>query len=483
MPLLSDVDTLIENQQLKSKWPRLIVEFYVVVFGKSAYRLPTDSKGTMSKMQNRVRLTAGRVDAFTCPAGKSQAFLWDTEAPALALRVTPTGRKTYVFESRLNGATLRLNIGTAADWPIEKARGEARRLKVLVDSGTDPRELERQQQANKAAAKAAATAKALTVGEVWPLYLEHGKPKRRDAWKPRYRADLEAMAAPGGQKKKRGHGMTRPGPLYPLLAVPLAQVNEDTLKAWFDREALLGKHQAARALMMFRGFLRWCAARPEYRNLADRYAGKAAAIVESLPSSTRRTDALEAAQVPGWWAGVEQLSNRTASAYLRALLLTGARREELAALTWANVDFQWRKLTIADKVETTRTIPLSPYMAQMLATLPRVGPYVFASTGKAGRITDTRNSHSKALQSAAIEGLTIHGLRRSFSLLGEAAGAPAGAIAQVMGHKPSATAEGYRPRSVDVLRPFLEQIERHILGLAGVQFDAKVEPGKLSVVA
>ena len=481
--MLSDVDTLIENQQLKSKWPRLIVEFYVVVFGKSAYRLPTDSKGTMSKMQNRVRLTAGRVDAFTCPAGKSQAFLWDTEAPALALRMTPTGRKTYVFESRLNGATLRLNIGTAADWPIEKARGEARRLKVLVDSGTDPRELERQQQANKAAAKAAATAKALTVGEVWPLYLEHGKPKRRDAWKPRYRADLEAMAAPGGQKKKRGHGMTRPGPLYPLLAVPLAQVNEDTLKAWFDREALLGKHQAARALMMFRGFLRWCAARPEYRNLADRYAGKAAAIVESLPSSTRRTDALEAAQVPGWWAGVEQLSNRTASAYLRALLLTGARREELAALTWANVDFQWRKLTIADKVETTRTIPLSPYMAQMLATLPRVGPYVFASTGKAGRITDTRNSHSKALQSAAIEGLTIHGLRRSFSLLGEAAGAPAGAIAQVMGHKPSATAEGYRPRSVDVLRPFLEQIERHILGLAGVQFDAKVEPGKLSVVA
>ena len=49
----------------------------------------------MSKQQNRVRLTAGRVDAFTCPADKSQAFLWDTEAPALALRVTPTGRKTY----------------------------------------------------------------------------------------------------------------------------------------------------------------------------------------------------------------------------------------------------------------------------------------------------------------------------------------------------------------------------------------------------
>ena len=74
-------------------------------------------------------------------------------------------------------------------------------------------------------------------------------------------------------------------------------------------------------------------------------------------------------------------------------------------------------------------------------------------------------------------------LRRSFSLLGEAAGAPAGAIAQVMGHKPSATAEGYRPRSVDALRPFLALVEKHILDKAGIEFDADAEPGKLALVA
>ena len=431
----------------------------------------------------KIAFTAGRVSGFKCPPEKKQAFLWDATAPGLGLRATPAGKPAYVFQSVYQGKDLRITIGSPAAWSIPDAQAKARELQRLIDEGKDPRDLKREALAVHAEKQAAAAARALTVGEVWPLYLENGKPKRRDAWKPRYRADLEAMAAPGGEKKKRGQGTTRPGPLYPLLALPLAGVNEDTLKSWYDREAVAGKHQAARALMMFRGFLRWCAARPEYRNLTDRDVGKAAAIVESLPSNTRRTDALEAAQVPGWWAGVEQLSNRTASAYLRALLLTGARREELAALTWANVDFQWRKLTIADKVETTRMIPLSPYMAQMLATLPRVGPYVFASTGKAGRITDTRASHAKALQSAAIDGLTIHGLRRSFSLLGEAAGAPAGAIAQVMGHKPSATAEGYRPRSIDALRPFLEQIEAHILSLAGVQFDAKAAPGALRVVA
>ena len=426
-------------------------------------------KSDAPDLSDRLNLTAGSIERLTCPIGKQQAFMRDSEAPGLRVRITSAGAKSFVFEAKLNRQTIRRTIGDVKAWSIELARTEARRLAVVLDKGQDPREIERQQQAAKAAEKAAATAKALTVGEVWPLYLENGKPKRRDAWKPRYRADLKAMAAQGGEPKKRGEGVTRQGPLYPLLALPLAGVNEDALKIWYDREAVASKHQAARALMMFRGFLRWCAARPEYRSLTDRDAGKAAAIVESLPSNIRRTDALEAAQVPGWWSGVEQLSNRTASVYLRALLLTGARREELAALTWECVDFQWRKLTIADKVDNTRTIPLSPYMARLLATLPRVGPYVFASTGKAGRITDTRASHAKALQSAAIDGLTIHGLRRSFSLLGEAAGAPAGAIAQVMGHKPSATAEGYRPRSVDALRPFLEQIEAHILSLAGVQ--------------
>lgn len=436
----------------------------------------------MSKVQNRVRLTAGRVDAFTCPAGKSQAFLWDTDTPTLALRVTPTGRKTYVFESRLHGDTIRVSIGTATDWPIEKARGEAQRLKVLVDSGQDPRELERQQQAEKAAAKAAATAKALTVGDVWPLYLKNGRPKRRDAWKPRYRADLEAMAAPGGEPKKRGQGVTRPGPLYPLLALPLAGVNEDTLKSWYDREALAGKHQAARALMMFRGFLRWCSGREEYRSLTDREAGRSAAILENLPANTRRTDVLESAQMRGWWAEVEQLSSRTASVYLRALLLTGARREELAALTWDSVDFQWRKLTLADKVETTRTIPLTPYLAQLLATLPRVNQFVFASSGKTGRIVDVRASHERVLRAVGIQHLTFHGLRRANKQRGRSV-APHGAVDQIQGHKPSGTADGYAILPIDDLRPFAELIEAHILSLAGVQFDAQAEPGKLRVVA
>lgn len=436
-------------------------------------------------------LTVGAIERLTCPDGKAQAFLRDTQSPGLRVRVTASGAKSFVFEAKLNRQTIRRTIGDARAWTIEDARRESNRLRVELDKGEDPRETEKAKAAEKAARKAQATAKATTVGDLWPTYLNEGKPKRRDEWKPRYRLDLARMASAGGKKKVRGEGVTRPGPLFPLLTLPLVDINEDSLKAWHDNEAKASKHQAARALMMFRGFLRWCATKPEYRGLVDAEAGKAPALLESLPSMKRRSDALEAAQVAGWWSGVEQLGNRTASIYLRALLLTGARREEMAALKWEDVDFRWRKLTLADKVEATRTIPLTPYLAQLLSSLPRtklqdgdkLSPFVFASTGKEGRIADARGSHAKALLGAGIDGLTIHGLRRSFSLLGEAAGAPAGAIAQVMGHKPSATAEGYRPRSVDALRPFLAKIEAHVLELAGVQFDEKTEPGRLRVIS
>ncbi len=431
-------------------------------------------------LEQAQELTAGLIDRLACPPGRQQVFLRDTKAPGLRVRATapstrnPDGVKAFVFEAKLDRQNIRRTIGDVRSWTIPDARIEANRLRVSLDSGTDPREVERQQQMAKAAATAAAAAKTLTVGDVWPVYLLNGRPKRKAAWKPRYKADLTAMASPGGQPKKRGKGDTKPGPLHPLMAHPIGAVDEDVLAAWHSAEAAHGPHQAARALMMFRGFLRWCATRPEYRQLVNRQAANAPAIVENLPPTTRRVDCLEAAQLPGWFEGVSALDNRIAATYLQFLLMTGARREEVAALKWDQVDLRWKRLTVADKVDQERVIPLGSYLATLLRDIPRAGPFVFPSDSKSGHITDARSSHDKVKMHAGIEKLTFHGLRRSFSLLGEAAGAPAGAIAQIMGHKPSATAEGYRPRSIDALRPYMATIEQHILSIAGVGFAPEV---------
>ena len=445
----------------------------------------------MSKLQNRVRLTAGRVDAFTCPAGKSQAFLWDTEAPALALRVTPTGRKTYVFESRLNGATLRLSIGTAADWPLEKARGEAQRLKVLVDSGTDPRELERQQQAAQAAERAAAVAKvkadkvaAVTVGEVWADYLE----KRRPFWGDlHYRDHIDKAKAGGLPSGRRGGGkqLTKPGPLAALMPLALKDLDQATIERWAANEGKTRPSSARLAWRLLTVFLTWCAEQPEYANLLpDKNPAKTKKAREALGKAGTKSDVLQREQLAAWFAAVQQIQNPVIAACLQMMLLTGARPGEVLALRWEDVNTQWKGISIRDKVEGTREIPATPYMLHLLAALPRRNEWVFSSpTSASGCLTEPNNPHTRACNAAGLEGLTLHGLRRSFASLTEWLEVPAGVVAQIQGHKPSATAEKhYKVRPLELLRVHHERIEAWILEQAGIVFDAQAEPGKLRVV-
>jgi integrase len=158
------------------------------------------------------------------------------------------------------------------------------------------------------------------------------------------------------------------------------------------------------------------------------------------------------------------------------------RREELAGLCWQDVDFQWKSLQIADKVEEGgRIIPLTPCVASLIAGLPRRNQWVFssdASRSKTGRVSDFRPHHVKALAIAGLPHLSLHGLRRSFGTLAEWVECPVGVVAQIMGHKPSAIAEKhYRRRPLDLLRMWHERIEAWILEQAGIEQPKEEQAG------
>ena len=443
----------------------------------------------MSGQKSRVRLTAGRVADFACPYGKSQAFLWDTDTPALALRVTPTGRKTYVFESRLHGSTIRVNIGTAAEWSLEAARTKAQGLKMMVDCGTDPREVERQQQAAQAAQKAAAVVKAVAVEKAWTAYLDD----RRQHWGDRHYQDHEKLARAGGataNRGTRGRGVTIDGPLRPLMAMRLQDLTAPAIEAWAAEQAKTRPTPARLSWRLLRAFLAWCAEHPQYAAVVPaQNPAKTRRAREALGKAGVKQDALLREQLPAWFAAVRNIGNPAISAYLQTLLLTGARPGEVLALRWEDINTQWRGLTIRDKVEGERVIPLTPYVHQLLATLPRRSEWVFASAirepGKPSQpIAKPHHAHATACKVAGIEGLTFHGLRRSFKSLTEWLEIPAGVVAQIQCHKPSATAEKhYTVRPLDLLRLHHERIEAWVLEQAGVKFDPKAEPRTLHVVA
>jgi integrase len=433
-------------------------------------------------------LTAGVIERLRCPPDKSQAFLRDRKSPSLRVRVTATGVKAFVFEAKLGRQTIRRTIGDVRTWTIEGARIEANRLRVLVDSGSDPRELARDEDTARRVRVAKESAESVSVAEVWGEYIE----ARRPRWGDLHYRDHVAKSKPGGEasvRGTRGRGTTVAGPLYPLMQLKLRDLTPSVLSAWAEKETETRPTAARLSWRLIRGFLSWCAEQDRYAAvLPVQNPAKAKIVREVLSKAKVKQDALQREQLPAWFAAVRNLSSATAAAYLQTLLLTGARPGEVLVMRWQDLNVKWKGLTIKDKVEGERVIPLTPYVAHMLAGLPRVNEWVFASPSNNEELAKKAMStphkmHDKACQVAGIDGLTLHGLRRSFKSLTEWLEIPAGVVAQLMGHKPSATAEKhYTVRPLDLLRLHHEKIEAWILEQASVQFDPETKPGQLRAV-
>jgi integrase len=480
-------------------------------------------------------LTAGLIAALRCPEGKAQAFLRDSEARGLRVRVTHAGAKSYVFESKVNGKTLRRTIGDATAWTIPAARTEANRLRVLVDNKTDPRELERQQaeeavqraaeaeaerlrlaaeQEDRARAEAAEQARlAVTLRELWDAYVA----ERRQFWGEKNLADHMSMVQEGGRPRKRMPGaVTKPGALAALMPMRLVDLTPAAIEKWAASESADRPARVRLALRLLKACLRWAADEPAFSALVNPAAATAKKAREIAGKAKPKDDLLEKGQLKAWFAEVRAIRNPAISAALQVMVLTGCRPGEALSMRWDDVNEKWGRIRIRDKVEGYRDIPLTPFVRSLLSALPRRNEWVFSSdrvvslamaqakrrqryheskgqaapvgafvrNSSSGRIVEPGIAHRKACAAAGIENLSLHGLRRTYSTLTQWLEIPAGAVAQIQGHKPSATVEKhYVRRPTDMLRVHAEKIEAWFLAEAGIEFDAAAETSALRVVA
>lgn len=149
---------------------------------------------------SKVKFTAGRVAAHECEPGKSQSFLWSIDAPGLGLRAAASGGKSYIFQAKLNGQAIRITIGDPKTWSIAEAEAEARRLKILIDAGKDPRQVKADALAAEQAARDAKAAEAaakqaqqfresVTLGKAWADYVADRSPH----WSELHRRDHDRI--------------------------------------------------------------------------------------------------------------------------------------------------------------------------------------------------------------------------------------------------------------------------------------------------
>jgi Arm domain-containing DNA-binding protein len=115
-----------------------------------------------------VALTDEKINNLKPAAGR--VAVYDPAMPGLAIRVQPTGHKTFVFGARYPagnsqpGPFARRELGQVGHITLDEARAKAKVWAALIKRGIDPKVEEAQQRA--AAATAAAQAASNTFGAV-----------------------------------------------------------------------------------------------------------------------------------------------------------------------------------------------------------------------------------------------------------------------------------------------------------------------------
>ena len=127
-------------------------------------------------------------------------------------------------------------------------------------------------------------------------------------------------------------------------------------------------------------------------------------------------------------------------------LFTGARRGELLALRWGNVDWKRHVAVLEDtKNRERRALPITGHALELLQDLAKVrridSDLIFANP--AGKATFPRKAWEAALRAAQIDDFRFHDLRHSAASYLAMNGATLAEIAEVLGHKTLAMVKRY----------------------------------------
>jgi integrase len=339
----------------------------------------------------------------------------DLGARGLYVVVQPSGKKTFAVRYRLNGEPKKLTLGTLGALTLAEAHVAAAKVYTEIEKGRDPNAAKRQ------AKQAKAIAAANTFKAVAEEYMKREGGRLRSAdWR---RAVLERLVyATIGD---RPIGEIKRSEIIRLLD----RIEEGELVN--DGKPLKGgATMADRTLAVIRKIMNWHATRSdEFRSPIVR------GMARVRPSETARSRILSNDELRAVWKAASERDGPF-PALVRFLLLTGARRTEAAAMTWAEIDgIEWTLPASRNKAKVDLVRPLSKAAQTVIEAQPRIEgcSYVFTTGGKAP-ISGFSKMKERVDAASGVTGWTLHDLRRTARSLMSRAGVPSDHAERCLGH-------------------------------------------------
>jgi integrase len=373
-----------------------------------------------------MRLTNRTVPHLPSPARGNRVF-YDDEIGGFGCRVTAAGARSFVlnYYRRADGRERRFTLGGFPEWSAAAAREEAKRLKRAIDGGADPVGANQESRA------------APTVADLCARFEQDYIPRKRSSTQRVYRQQIASDILPA------------------LGNAKVAAVSHSDVDAFHHRLSGRAPTHANRTLAVLSKMF----------SLAVRWGWRTDNPCRGVERNqeNKRHRYLSGAELARLSVALAEARDVDAANAVRLLLLTGARRGELLAARWTDIDLEarvWTKPGSTTKQKTLHRVPLSEAACRLLAGMREQAgdgaEWMFPAHvgGHRGHINAAWDSLRKA---ADIPDVRLHDLRHTYASTLASAGQSLPVIGALLGHSTPTTTARYTHLFDDPLREATER--------------------------
>ena len=400
-------------------------------------------------MGNTFNFTKETLLALPLPEAGKRAVYLDAKTTGLQIRVTATGAKTFSVYRRIKGGLPeRITLGRFPTMTIEQARKQAARINAEIEEGANPAQVKR---ANKGEP---------TFAEMFKEYGErHGEKKKSWATDQSIFANhLQSLA---------------PRKLSAITREMISRILSDLDKA--------GKAGATinniRALVssIYGRAIEWG------------YATNNPVSGIKTRAKVKRDRFLQADELPRFFQSLAKEPNETLRDYILLALLTGARRSNLLAMQWKEINLAEHVWRIPDtKNGTPQNVTLSPEAVSILQarkeSTDKKAVFVFPGSGESGHIEEPKKAVIRVMERAGIpygrnnpDGVTLHDLRRTLGSWQAKTGASLAIIGKSLNHKSQQATAIYARLDLDPVRQSVNTATAAMLEAGGLKPAAEIK--------
>ena len=358
-------------------------------------------------------------------------MVYDTEVPKLAIRVTDTGCKSFLVLKLFNYRTLRITLGKYPEMTIFNARKKAMEELNKIAEGINPND-----EKNKLRSE-------MTLKELYNEFMERYSKKRKKSWKHDER-EIPRFLTPWFGRK--------------LSSITTQQIQLLHEKIRDENGLYQANHLLERLSSMYNRAIDWG------------WDGKNPCVGIKKFKTKARDRYLLHDEIPRFFRALNEDENETVRNYILLSLMTGARKSNMLAMRWDEIDFERQIWRIPEtKNGFPQDVPLIEQALQLLLRIRETSnsEWVFPSPVLENQhLQDPKKAWKRILKRAQIEDLRLHDIRRTLGSYQALMGTSLHIIGKTLGHRSLGTTQIYARLADKPIRDSMQTAVSEILKIS-----------------